>query len=729
MKRYLKVPIIAILSFIVIVLGIYTIISFKTSLVGFVLNIYLKKYGLYQNFKNMKVNSSSSLSIDGFFLKKKNVSIKANKLRFWIDKLGRINLALEKPVITVVLKKTNKSSKGFAVPPLKIGSVDLNGLTLKIKRNDKEIVNINNATLKLTNSTLAFAGRVFINTNNIFMDGDIHNLSCTYSLFKNGVAIRNIKILPNRLSLKTKDLQFQADKQITIKNVAIKFFPFSVSISGLKGNVLSQFKGIKVSCTALVDYQDRKATFVLKGVKVIGKPLGAGSVKAKISFDKRMSVSALFDNLTSDLDDFVSQDIRGSLTYDGVVRIKILGGQAIAFNNVFFDFTQDPLKVSSDPSRTATEVSLGDLFKSTIKRIADDSYRFSFFTDNLTSISKFLSDSLDVQVFRDIHLEGEQLARIFGAVNTKTRSFVALAQVSCGALLYKNLKFFNVNAQLPLVVNSNALEKGNIKIGRLELEGYTFPLHLRLKSTNNEIFVHFYPIKTQEFDLKPFNLRFDVNKKTLAFSKIKARIFTRLSKIFIDLSGKYSDGILKTLGTVRAKVFDGSVKIKDISLKLKDVPIVSMNVTFDHLNLKKITQNTNFGLITGFIKGYIKNLSLVNFKYPLSFTAKVETEDVKGVSKRISLKAVNSISSVGGGVASIAVPFFKSFPYSTIGFTATLKNGKFEIHGLYKSKDKEYIIKKGFLIGIDVVNMNRNNSIAWGDFVNRIKRVLRGGSK
>ena len=306
---------------------------------------------------------------------------------------------------------------------------------------------------------------------------------------------------------------------------------------------------------------------------------------------------------------------------------------------------------------------------------------------------------------------------------------MALAQVSCGALLYKNLKFFNVNAQLPLVVNSNALEKGNIKIGRLELEGYTFPLHLRLKSTNNEIFAHFYPIKTQKFDLKPFNLRFDVNKKTLAFSKIKARIFTRLSKIFIDLSGKYSDGILKTLGTVRAKVFDGSVKIKDISLKLKDVPIVSMNVTFDHLNLKKITQNTNFGLITGFIKGYIKNLSLVNFKYPLSFTAKVETEDVKGVSKRISLKAVNSISSVGGGVASIAVPFFKSFPYSTIGFTATLKNGKFEIHGLYKSKDKEYIIKKGFLIGIDVVNMNRNNSIAWGDFVNRIKRVLRGGSK
>ncbi len=729
MKRYLKVPIIAILSFIVIVLGIYTIISFKTSLVGFVLNIYLKKYDLYQNFKNMKVNSSSSLSIDGFFLKKKNVSIKANKLHFWIDKSGRINLTLEKPVITVVLKKASESSKGFAVPPLKIGSVDLNDLTLKIKRNDKEIVNINNATLKLTNSALDFAGRVLIKTNNIFMDGDIHNLNCTYSLFKNGVAIRNIKILPNKLSLKTKDLQFQTDKQITIENVAIKFFPFSVSISGLKGNVLSQFKGIKVSCTALADYRDKRATFVLKGVKVIGKPLGIRSVKAKISFDKRMSVSALFDNLTSDLDDFVSQDIRGSLTYDGVVRLKILDGQAIAFNNVFFDFSQDPLKVSFDPSRTVTEISLDDLFKSTIKRIADDNYRFSFFTDNLTGISKFLSDSLDVQVFRDIHLEGEQFARIFGTVSTKTRSIVALAQVFCGALSYKNLKFFDVNAQLPLVVNSNALEKGNIKIGKLEFKGYAFPLHLRLKSTNNEIFAHFYPIKTQRFDLKPFNLRFDVNKKTLAFSKIKARIFTRLSKIFIDLSGKYSDGILKTLGTVRAKAFDGSVKIKDISLKLKDVPIVSMSVTFDHLNLKKITQNTNFGLITGFIKGYIKDLSLVNFKYPLSFTAKVETEDVKGVSKRISLKAVNSISSVGGGVASIAVPFFKSFPYSTIGFTATLKNGQFEIHGLYKSKDKEYIIKKGFLIGIDVVNMNRNNSIEWGDFVNRIKRVLRGGSE
>ena len=730
MKRYFRISVIAILVFIVIILGAYTLISFKTSLLGFFLNVYLKKHGIYQHFKNFKVTSSSSISIDRFVLKKKNVFLSAYKLQFKIDKKGRINLFLEKPKITITLEKTKGSSKNFGIPHLKIGIVNLKGLTLKVVKGNSEIVNVSQANLKLTGSSFNFSGKLYVNTNNILLIGDIDNLSCHYSVIKNGISMENIRIIPKSLNAKINGLSFQTNKPVSISSITIRFFPFSVSIGGLKGNFLSFYKNFKLSYRALLNYGNKKAYVELNDIGLIGEPMSISSIKVQASFRKRVIISALFDNLTSNLDSFVSQDLKGSITYDGAVKLKVFDGQAIAFSNLFLDFSHDTLKVLFDPKRMIVETALGDLFRSKIKRNAGSIYRISFFTNNLTGLTQFLSDSLDIQVLRDLHIQSKQLLDIDGTFYTKTKSIVALTHLFCNKMLYKKLKLFNINALFPLVVNSDKVKKGDIKIGKMAFEDYSFPLHINLKSTNNGIFAHFYPIKTQKFDLDPFNLSFKVNKKILTFSKIRARIFNRLSKTFIDLSGKYSNGILKTVGSVVIKVFDGSVKIKDISLTLKDVPIVSMNVSFDHLNLKKITQNTNFGLITGFIKGYVKNFSLVNFKYPLSFEARVETENVKGVSKRISLKAVNSISSVGGGVASIAVPFFKSFPYSTIGFTAVLKNGRFQIHGLYKSDGKEYIIKKGFLIGIDVVNMNKNNSIAWSDFVNRIKRVLRkGGNK
>ena len=728
MKKYFRVPIITVLVFIVIIFGAYTLINFKTSLLGLFLNVYLKKHGIYQHFKSLEVRSSSSVSINGFVLKKKDISFSADSLKLKIDKMGKVSLTLDNPVIVIVLKKTKGGSKGFSIPPLKIGLVKAKGLTLKVMKDGKEVVDIGRANLKLTGSTLSFNGKVQFNNGNVLLDGDIDNLTCSYTVSKNGISLDDIKLLPKRLYAHFNGLKFQTDKSISISNITIRFSPFSVSIGNLNGDFISQYRNIRISFGTRVNYKDNKASVVLKGVRLIGEPLSVGVIRAKVSLGRRPVVSAQFDNLTSNLNAFVSQDIKGRLTYGGVARLSVSAGQAIVLNNLFFDFSYDPLKALFDPKKMKAEVALGNLFKSEVER-GLDGYKISLYTDNLTGITQFLSDSLDIQAFKDVHIQGTQIADVQGILNTKAKSIVALVHLICSKILYKNVKLSNVNALFPFVLSSSIEKKGNINIGKLAFNGYSFPLHADLESSNGKVLAHFWAIKTLKLNISPFNLSFNLNKKTFYFSKIRALILTKLSKTFIDLSGKYASDTLKTKGAVTIKVFDGLVKVKNISLKLKDVPIISMNITFDHLNLKKITQNTSFGLITGFIKGYVKDLSLVNFKYPLSFEARVETEEVKGVSKRISLKAVNSIASVGGGIASVAVPFFKTFPYSKIGFIAILKNGRFQIHGLYRDKNDEYIIKKGFLIGIDVVNMNRDNSIAWDDFVNRIKRVLRGGDK
>jgi len=149
------------------------------------------------------------------------------------------------------------------------------------------------------------------------------------------------------------------------------------------------------------------------------------------------------------------------------------------------------------------------------------------------------------------------------------------------------------------------------------------------------------------------------------------------------------------------------------------------DIFFHHLNLDKLTKITNFGRITGYIKGYIKNLVISN-NQPEAFEMRVETQKVKGVSQRIDLAAINSIAILGGGgPVSLFLPFIKEFPYSYIGFSCSLKNDVFTLHGLKKKGNAEYIVKRAGLVGVNVINRNPNNRISFEDMMERIKRIGR----
>ncbi len=181
-------------------------------------------------------------------------------------------------------------------------------------------------------------------------------------------------------------------------------------------------------------------------------------------------------------------------------------------------------------------------------------------------------------------------------------------------------------------------------------------------------------------------------------------------------------------GVVRVKVADGEVKITKLRLlnPFTDLMKVGCDIEFQHLNLEELTRVTPFGKITGYIKGYIKDL-VISHGQPESFRLRVETQDVKGVKKRISLEAINSISILGGGgPVSLFLPFFKSFGYSYLGLACTLKNDVFTLHGLKRKGKYEYIVEKGGLTGVDVINRNPHNRINFDDMMERLERIRRG---
>jgi hypothetical protein len=79
-----------------------------------------------------------------------------------------------------------------------------------------------------------------------------------------------------------------------------------------------------------------------------------------------------------------------------------------------------------------------------------------------------------------------------------------------------------------------------------------------------------------------------------------------------------------------------------------------------------------------------------------------------------------------GGVAGAFASLFKEFPYKKIGIHALLENDVFRINGTVRENGQEYMIKRGRFSGVDVVNINPDNSIRFKDMVKRIKRVTAG---
>ncbi|HZV61674.1 MAG TPA: hypothetical protein VFF75_04600 [Methylophilaceae bacterium] len=194
----------------------------------------------------------------------------------------------------------------------------------------------------------------------------------------------------------------------------------------------------------------------------------------------------------------------------------------------------------------------------------------------------------------------------------------------------------------------------------------------------------------------------------------------------------YSNGYLTTDGALRFSVFDGDITVTNLSMRdpLGIGPRLTADMQLRNLDLGALTRTFSFGNIEGKLDGDVKDLQLVNWQ-PVHFDAEVRDSPGR-YPKKISQRAVENISSLGGAGATAAIQrsflrFFDQFNYSDIGLSCQLRGDVCEMAGV-ESTQQGYIIVKGSGIpAITVLGYNRR--VSWNELLDRIKRVTSGNTK
>lgn len=194
----------------------------------------------------------------------------------------------------------------------------------------------------------------------------------------------------------------------------------------------------------------------------------------------------------------------------------------------------------------------------------------------------------------------------------------------------------------------------------------------------------------------------------------------------------YSNGLLITDGSVVLNVFSGTATVTQLTMKtpLGLTPKLNADIELRNLDLGDLTRTFSFGAIEGKLDGDIDDLELQNWK-PVRFDATVQSSPGR-YPKKISQRAVENISALGGGGAAAAIQrsflrFFKQFNYGKMGLSCRLRHDVCEMSGI-ESTAHGYVIVKGS--GIPAITvMGYNESVGWSELLARIKRVTDGNSK
>jgi hypothetical protein len=185
-------------------------------------------------------------------------------------------------------------------------------------------------------------------------------------------------------------------------------------------------------------------------------------------------------------------------------------------------------------------------------------------------------------------------------------------------------------------------------------------------------------------------------------------------------------------GALSFKVFDGDATVDRIRIDnpFGRTPRMRADIALTGLDLEAMTGAVKFGTITGRIDMRVEGLEMENWQ-PLSFRARIATS-AGDFRKRISQRAVQNISSIGGAGAGAAIQasflrFFDSFGYERIALSCRLAAGVCEMGGIDNAGGGYTIVRGGGLPSVNVVGYNR--FVGWQEMQDRIRAVIEGNSK
>jgi len=179
-------------------------------------------------------------------------------------------------------------------------------------------------------------------------------------------------------------------------------------------------------------------------------------------------------------------------------------------------------------------------------------------------------------------------------------------------------------------------------------------------------------------------------------------------------------------GALIMKVFDGTTVLQNLKLDhaFGSLPQLYADVELTNLDLETLTKTFEFGKITGKLDGQLNQLRLSNWQ-PVAFDAQFYTPEGDNSRHRISQKAVDSLSKLGGASGVLQrsfLRFFEDFSYQRLGLSCKLTNDVCQMAGVSEAEQGYYIVKGGGLPPrINVVGYTRR--VGWTDLLERLKSV------
>ena len=178
------------------------------------------------------------------------------------------------------------------------------------------------------------------------------------------------------------------------------------------------------------------------------------------------------------------------------------------------------------------------------------------------------------------------------------------------------------------------------------------------------------------------------------------------------------------------QVFGGSVSLSELVMErpFGVAPTLSADIAIEDIDMEPMTAAFGFGAITGRLDGRIANLRMVDWS-PVAFDARLLTDPAWKGRRRISQRAVEDISKVGGaglvaGLQTQVLKLFDDFGYARIGLGCRLRDNVCAMEGVSSAGDGYTIVEGSGLPRIQVVGFWRR--VDWPTLVDRLEAATAG---
>ena len=184
-------------------------------------------------------------------------------------------------------------------------------------------------------------------------------------------------------------------------------------------------------------------------------------------------------------------------------------------------------------------------------------------------------------------------------------------------------------------------------------------------------------------------------------------------------------------GALLVKAFDGDITVANLRLDrpFETLPELTADIELFNLDLSSITHTFDIGRMEGLLSGHVRDLRLLDWR-PVAFDAYLHTPEADASRRRISQRAVESISDLGGtGAAGAlsrgALSMFEEFNYARLGVGCRLQNGICTLSGLAPTADGRgfQLVQGRGLPRIDIVGYN--TQVDWNDLLTRLQAAMR----